>query len=191
MKKESFIVVDIETTGLSRKKHKITEIAALRVRNNKILNKFHSLVNPEVQIPKFITKLTGIDNELVKDAPLINKVIPKFNKFINKDVFVAHNASFDYNFLNHNTSLHLKKEMYNPKLCTRKLANRLLTHLPSKKLSSLCEHYNLENKTAHRAMSDALVTKEILNNFFTDLEKREITTTSQLLKFQDSKIIHT
>ena len=74
----SFVVVDIETTGLSKHYHKIIEIAAAKIEKGKIKKEFQTLINPEVRIPNFITRLTGIDNEMVKDAPLIEESIPKF-----------------------------------------------------------------------------------------------------------------
>ena len=87
----TYVVVDIETTGLSKHHHKITEIAAAIVKNRKIKKEFQTLVNPQVKIPGFITKLTGIDNDMVRDAPTITKVMPAVVKFLGKNVFVAHN----------------------------------------------------------------------------------------------------
>ena len=96
----NFTIVDIETTGLSAYYHKVTEIAALKYRNGKIVKEFSTLVNPEVSISRFITRLTGIDDGMVKDKPKIKEVIPKFYSFLGDSIFVAHAATFDYNFLN-------------------------------------------------------------------------------------------
>jgi len=97
-----YIVLDIETTGLSRYIHKITEIAAVKVKDNKIIEEYQTLVNPETKIPRFITRLTGIDNEMVKDAPTINEVMPGLLKFLGNHTIVAHNATFDYGFIAYN-----------------------------------------------------------------------------------------
>jgi len=177
-------VVDIETTGLSKSRHKITEIAACQVKDGKIINEFQTLVNPECRIPSFITHLTGINNEMVKDSPTISNVIPKFLNFLGDQVLVAHNATFDYSFLSHNAML-IGHKLENERLCTRKLANRILHELPSKKLGVICEHYGIINKQAHRAMADVYATVEVLNKFLTHLNERDITTTRKILKFQD------
>ena len=121
----SFTIIDIETTGLSKHTDKITEIAAAKFENGEMVT-FQTLVNPEVRIPRFITELTGITNQMVESAPTINQVLPHFMDFLGDDVFVAHNATFDFGFLDHNLQLHHNKEIENEVLCTRKLANRLV-----------------------------------------------------------------
>jgi len=176
----TYVVIDIETTGLSRYMHKITEIAAVRVNNGEVKDTFQSLVNPQTKIPSFITRLTGIDNELVKNAPLIHEVMPNFLKFLGDRIFVAHNASFDYGFLNYN----VVNEIENARLCTRKLANRLLPDLPSKRLEVLCEHFKINNMQSHRAMGDALATTELLGHFFKMLEEKGFKHPEDILKFE-------
>lgn len=185
---DAYIILDLETTGLSKNIHKITEIAAIKVKNNEIIDKFHTLVNPQTKIPKFITRLTGIDNELVKDAPTIDKVMPKFLNFMEDHTIVAHNASFDHGFLCHNAKHHLNHELTNNKLCTRRLANRLVPELKSKRLSNLCEHFNLTNDNAHRAMSDAKVTYQLFNEFLNIMKEKGIEKHEDILKFQSSRI---
>lgn len=177
----TYVVIDIETTGLSRYYHKITEIAAVKVNNGKIGRQFQSLVNPKTHIPSFITRLTGIDDNMVKDAPVIKDVMPKFLDFLGNKIFVAHNAGFDFGFLNHNA----KGEIKNPRLCTRKLANRLLPDLTSKKLSVLCNYFKINNNNAHRAMSDTLATTEILNNFLKMMNKKGFKTPKDVLRFEN------
>lgn len=188
VKKGDFVVVDIETTGLSKHRHRITEISAIKVKNNKIIDEFTTLINPKVSIPSFITKLTGINNKMVKDAPFIEDVLPAFLKFLGNSVMVAHFATFDYNFLNHNCNVHLGKEIYNHTLCTGKLANRLLPDLPSKKLSCLCEYFEITNEKAHRARGDAIATTKIFNNFLKIMKEQDLHKTEDILKFQNSKI---
>ena len=181
----AFVVVDIETTGLSKNYHKITEIAALQVKNGVVQKEFHTLVNPQVKIPSFITKLTGIDNAMVKDAPAVDEVMPGFMKFLGNDVFVAHNATFDFGFLSQ-AALRQKMLMNNDRLCTRKLANRLLPELPSKRLGALCEHMNIPNMQQHRAMGDAQATVHVFNNFLEQLQQRGISDREALLRFERS-----
>ena len=173
MKKGDFIVLDLETTGLSKDYHKITEICAFKLKDGDVIDIFHTLVNPKVKIPSFIRRLTGIDDEMVKDAPLINEVLPDFLNFIEDIPLVAHNATFDYNFLNHNCIKHLKGELSNEKVCTRKLAHRLLPK-GSTRLSYLCEVMDVELNNAHRAKADAMATVQIFNKFIDMAEARGI-----------------
>ena len=187
MKKESYIVLDIETTGLSRDKHKITEIAAIKVNSNKIIDKFETLINPQVNIPSFITSLTGISNSMVKNSPIIEEILPNFLRFVKQDPLIAHCASFDYNFLNHNSELHLSSRLQNPKICTRKLSRRLV-NLESYRLSSLCNHFNIINSQAHRAMADVQATNQVFTKLLGLMESKGIKEKQQILEFQDKKI---
>jgi len=179
---KDYIVLDLETTGLSKDRHKITEIAAIKVSNNKIENKFEQLVNPNVRIPSFITRLTGIDNEMVKNKPSIDEVLPKFLKFLKDDVMIAHNATFDHGFISSNAYL-LNQEFLNERLCTMKLAYRL-TNLPSRKLSSLCAHFNISNNQAHRAMSDVKATYQVFDKFNKDMHSKGVKTKEDIFKFE-------
>lgn len=185
---EEYVVLDIETTGLSKYMHQITEIAAVKIRNGKTINQFQTLVNPGIHIPSFITRLTGIDDKMVKDAPSIKEVLPDFLKFLGENIMVAHNATFDYGFLNHNAERHLNIRLKNEKVCTRRLANRLLPDLPSKKLGTLCEYMQVKNKQAHRALSDAKATAELFNKMITLLKLAEVNTKSDIIHFQNSRI---
>lgn len=184
----NYVVVDIETTGLSRSRHKITEIGAVKYKNGRKAGEFQSLVNPQVPIPTFITKLTGISNEMVKDAEPIQKVLPKFLKFIGNLPIVAHNASFDYGFLNYNCVVHLDTALENPKLCTRKLANRLLPDLPRKKLSHIASHLGIEHKDQHRALGDVKATALIFKEFLGMLEEKQISGLDLVERFEKSPI---
>jgi DNA polymerase III subunit alpha, Gram-positive type len=184
---DSYIILDIETTGLSKYRHKITEIAAIKVENNKVVDEFQTLINPQRPIPTFITNLTGITNEMVQTAPTIDKIIPHFLSFVGDSVIVAHNATFDFGFIDHNAKI-VGASFDNKKLCTRKLANRLLPDLPSKKLGLICNHLGIVNEQEHRAMADVKVTAEIFSKFLTDLEFIGITGKENVLKFERSPI---
>ncbi len=183
-----YTIVDIETTGLSAYYHKITEIAAIKFDGNNIKDEFSTLVNPETSIPRFITRLTGIDDDMVKDAPTIDEAILDFYSFLGNSTFVAHNATFDYKFLDHALKKSHDKNMQNISICTCKLARRLLPGLPSKRLSALCEHFNIINEKAHRAMGDTRATTQIFGNFLDMLKEKDINAIEDILKFQKSKI---
>lgn len=187
MSDKSYVIVDIETTGLSREKSRITEIAAVVFDGNRIVREFQTLVNPQKPISYTITHLTGITNQMVANAPIISEVLPSFLEFLEWHILVAHNASFDYGFLNHNSILHLNQWISNDVLCTRKLANRLLPELPSKRLSCICEHFWVINQRAHRALEDVLATTEIFKSFLEMLEIQWIAQHEDILLFQNSK----
>jgi DNA polymerase-3 subunit alpha (Gram-positive type) len=184
MQDHDYVVLDIETTGLSRSRHNITEIAAIKFRNGQFVGEFQTLVNPREHIPSFITQLTGIDDEMVKDAPPIEKALPNFIEFLGDATIVAHNASFDYGFIFENASRHLDVMISNDRLCTRRLANRIVPELPSKRLNCLCEHFDINNAQEHRAMGDARATAEIFMRFLSELSEKGIRTKEDLLRFQ-------
>ncbi|MBI2662337.1 3'-5' exonuclease [Candidatus Woesearchaeota archaeon] len=179
-----YTVIDIETTGLSKNYHQITEIAAVKICAGKIVEQYQTLVNPQVRIPRFITHLTGIDNEMVKDAPIIKRVLPSFVDFLGYDVFVAHNAMFDFGFLDHNLKYHQGQNLQNKRLCIKKLANRLFPELERKRLVDLCEHLKVNNKQAHRAGSDVRATAAVFTNMLGILQKRGISEVEDILKFE-------
>jgi DNA polymerase-3 subunit alpha (Gram-positive type) len=184
MKTTPIIVLDLETTGLSPYRHKITEIAAAKVINGKVIDKFHTLVNPQQHISSFITRLTGINDDMVKDAPTVDFVLPSLREFLGDHIIVAHNASFDNRFLSHNFYLHEKEHLNNPTLCTVKLANRVHKDLPSKKLSAVCEYYGVINENAHRAMGDVDATVKIFYGMLSKLEQKNICSSEEVISFE-------
>jgi len=178
-----FVVVDIETTGLSARRNSITELAAIRLRDGEVRREFQTLVNPQEHIPSFITRLTGINDRMVRDAPTIDRALPKLLRFMGRGVFVAHNAAFDYGFISHNAQLHLNRPFEHDSLCTRRLGNRLLD-LPSFRLSSLCSHFEISNVSAHRALADAKATSQVLVNLLGILNEKGINRLDDILRFQ-------
>lgn len=165
-----YVVLDLETTGLHPYKHGITEIAAIKFDGEKIIDKFHTLVNPERHIPNFITKFTWITNEMVADAPIINEVMPAFREFLADGYIVGHNVSFDYRFLNHYHYECFEEYLQNETICTMKLARKHLPDLPNKKLWTVCQHFGIVNERAHRAMGDTLATLEVFKHFLSNEE---------------------
>ena len=96
-----FVVVDVETTGLSATGDRITEISMMKVRDGVLIDEFATLVNPLVPIPPEITELTGIDDLMVRDAPPAREIVPTISKYLEDAVFTAHNAPFDWGFVYH------------------------------------------------------------------------------------------
>lgn len=155
-----YTLLDIETTGLSYYNNEIIELSAIKVRKDKIINEFSMLVKPEGSISAFITHLTGISEDMVKNAPHIKDVLPKFMGFLSDDIIIGHNVKFDINFIQANLSKHLNIELTNEHVDTMRLARRYCK-LQSHKLKSLAKHYNVNIEGHHRALNDCMITYEI------------------------------
>ena len=161
-----FVVFDLETTGAKAPPCRITEIGAFRVDRGVITEKFHTLVNPEMPIPAFITSLTGISDDMVRNAPLFEDVVENLLDFLDDSVLVAHNAPFDMKFLNHEISrVYGEYRLANPCLCTVQLSRKLLPEIENHKLKTVAEHYSISLVNHHRASDDAKATAEIFVNF--------------------------
>lgn len=160
-----FVVLDLETTGLSPNKGgRIIEIAAVRVVNGEIKDRFHTLVNPQLKIPSKITNLTKISNKDVEDKPTINQVLPEFYKFISNSVVVVHNAAFDWSrFLLDGFE---KVGIYpdNKVFCTMKFFKKLQPNKGrgSYTLKKMCDLFKVELDNHHQAMSDTESTAKCL-----------------------------
>lgn len=180
---KTYVIVDIETTGLSPYRHNITEIAALKMKKHRVVDEFITLVNPGCHVPSFITRLTGINDQMVRGAPPIRKVIPRFLSFLSDNPFVAHNAWFDHSFLDYAARKN-KKFITNDVICTCRLARRLLPDLPRKNLGTVCSHFNIINIKEHRARGDAHATTKIFSNFMKILEEKGVKNYEDLVRFQ-------
>lgn len=187
--KATFVVVDVETTGLSATDDRITEIAMMKVQDGKLVDEFSTLVNPLVTIPAFITSMTGIDNVMVANAPTAREVVPFVAEFLGDAIFVAHNASFDWGFVTQTARRERAIELRNPILCTVKLSCRILPQLPSKSLGPVAQHLNITIPDRHRASGDAYATALVLVKYLSYVQKKEgLKTTEELLKYQYGRI---
>lgn len=171
---DTFVVFDIETTGLSKETESITEIGAVKVVDGKIIDRFSTFVNPERHIPAEITKLTGITNEMVADAPVITEILPKFLEFCQEAVLVAHNANFDTGFIRLNAERKCGIEVKNTVLDTLELSRALLPELKKHKLDIICEQLGVSLEGHHRAVNDAEATAEVFLKFIDMLVEKEI-----------------
>ena len=163
-----YIVLDIETTGLSFRTEKITEIGAVRVRDGEIVDTFECFVNPEVPIPQKIVEITHITDEMVKDAETIDKVMPKFLEFIGDLKLVAHNADFDIGFLKYNAE-NLGLSMDNEYIDSLALSRQLYPDFKRHKLGIIAEKLGISVENAHRALDDV---KTLVKVFIKMLEKQ-------------------
>lgn len=157
---DEFVVLDIETTGLNAEKDKITEIGAVKIRGGKIAETFSSFVNPEIPIPSFIVKLTGITNKMVEDAPTIEPVLLELLEFINGTVLVAHNAPFDMGFLNHRAKV-AGERINNPVIDTLQLCRMMFPNLDRYRLNIVASHLGIKLDNHHRALDDSKATAQI------------------------------
>jgi DNA polymerase-3 subunit epsilon len=176
----SFVVVDVETTGGQFPSHRITEFAAVVVRNGQIVDKFETLVNPERPIPPFVTRLTRITWDMVKNKPTFAGIAPRVLDVLEGNVFVAHNATFDWNFVSDEVRRATGAELVGSRLCTVKLARQLLPHLPKRSLDYVANHYGVEIAARHRAGGDAMATAHCLIRLLDDAAQRGCTTLSDL-----------
>ena len=168
-----FVVFDIETTGLSPAKEKITEIGAVKVSNGVICDSFNVFVNPEKEIPYNIQQLTGITDDMVKDAPTIAEILPKFYEFVGDSVLVAHNASFDTSFIKQ-AAFDLGMEYNFCVLDTLTLARATVKDVKNHKLDTLTKHFKVKLENHHRACDDALATANIFLKLCGFLQERNI-----------------
>jgi DNA polymerase III epsilon subunit family exonuclease len=172
LKDLDFVVVDVEATGAKTPPNRLIELGAYRIRGGRIVDKFLSLVNPEIPIPRFVASLTGISNDMVKNAPVFAEVAPQWLDFVSDSVLVAHNAPFDTSFLNHEISrVYANHRMVNPHLCTVRLSRRAFPDLSNHRLETIAQHFAIPIASRHRAGSDALATAEIFIVLLTELEE--------------------
>jgi DNA polymerase III epsilon subunit family exonuclease len=149
------IVIDTETTGLDHRTEKMIEIAALRLENGEITDRFHTLVNPEQPIRGSSFRIHHISEAMVEDAPNIETVLPDLLKFLGDLPLVAHNAVFDYSFVNEACKKHLGHRLPNTRLCTLELYRSVFPEEVSHGLSALLKRFGYESFVSHRAMDDA------------------------------------
>lgn len=157
---DNYVVLDLETTGLDPFYDEIIEIAAIRISNGKRISEFTTLVKPDNKIDEYITQLTGITNEMVKNAPKIEKVLPDLIDYLGDSVIVAHNANFDINFLYDNCMSCLNKPFTNNFVDTMRISRRLFKSIRHR-LIDLAKEFKISNIAAHRAMADCEVTQQV------------------------------
>lgn len=156
----NFAIVDIETTGGSAKSSKITEIAIFKHNGTTIIDSFSTLVNPEIPIPDFISRLTGIYDAMVQDAPKFYEIAKKIVEFTQDCVFVAHNVGFDYGIIRHEFKL-LGYDFRMPHLCTVRASRYVIPGHASYSLGKLTSALGIELRNRHRAVGDAEATAHL------------------------------
>lgn len=179
----NYTVIDIETTGLDPYFNEIIEVSAIKIRDNKVVDEYTSLIKPrsysyvqeddetddyviieneKVQyIDEYISELTGISNKMLDVAPDILEVLPTFKKFINDDILIGHNVNFDINFLYDNFIEFMNEPLSNNFIDTLRIARKLLPELKHHRLDDLITYFSKEIRNEHRALNDCKITNEI------------------------------
>jgi len=152
-----FAIVDIETTGGSGSNSRITEIAVIIHDGLSVVEKFSTLINPEMKIPYYISRLTGITDQMVTGAPKFYEIAKKLIELMRDKIFIAHNVGFDYGFIRQEYKS-LGYDFNLAKICTVQLSRKLLPGKRSYSLGKLCDELNIPNNARHRAEGDALAT---------------------------------
>ncbi len=182
---DPYVVFDLETTGFSPEKNKIIEIGAVRVEQGEITDHFSSFVNPEIPIPFDISKLTGIRDEMVRDAPTIAEALPEFLRFSEGAVFAAHNADFDVSFIKKNCDalgLPCEKTVVD----TLPLARILLPEMKRYRLDAIAKALHISLDNHHRAVDDAEATALIFLKFVKMLADRDVADLTALDRMNES-----
>ncbi|QXD14644.1 DEDD exonuclease domain-containing protein [Rhodocaloribacter litoris] len=186
-----FVVTDVETTGIDPGRHRVIEIAAVKVVGGVVVDRFTRLVNPGRAVPRRITALTGISTAMLYGEPPPGEVLPGYLDFLGDGVFVAHNLPFDRGFLDAELARLGRPALTNPGLCTLRLARRLLRGLRSKSLGSIAAFYGLSPNGRHRALGDAELTAQVLLRLLSQLGfQAGLETLDELLAFQNKTYVH-
>lgn len=189
LEESRFAVVDIEATGSNPREDHVIEVGLVVLEGLEVVDRFSTLVQPEVRIPDWIQRLTGIDESTVQNAPRFHQVVPDLLRRIDGSVFVAHNVDFDYRFLRQQ----IKAAGHNitpwPTLCTVRLARRALPGLDSYRLDALAASLELGLDRHHRAVDDAEATARLLQHIAARMtEERGVETVGELLGLAHGRI---
>ncbi len=161
---DDYVLVDIETTGLSPTKDEIIEIGAIKVQNNKIIETYNELININRKLPSFITKLTGITDDMIKNGRMPTLVLKEFVDFTQNNIIIGHNVNFDLGFLINKCRKYLNYNLDNDYIDTMFLARRLVPDSINYKLGTLAKYFNVSYEGAHRGLKDVQITFEVYNN---------------------------
>jgi DNA polymerase-3 subunit epsilon len=179
-----YIVFDIETTGGNPERNGITEICALRYEDGKVVDKFYSMVNPEIPIPPIVRRMTGINNQMVRSAPKIDEIMPQFLSFVGSDILVSHNTIGDMKFIRHFAKVAANVDMENFYICTHLLVEKLAPEAPDKSLRGLAKYFAINAGELHRAEADAVVTLDLFKVLLGRLGDQQIATIDAAIRLQ-------
>jgi len=176
----TYVVFDVETTGLSANYHEIIEIGAVKFQNGQVVDRYQTFVRPQRPISPAITRLTGITNEMVQDAPTLQEALKGFLDFCDGAVLAAHNARFDMGFMNAACQQFAWPPLSQPIIDTLELARILYPRMKNHRLNTLCEAFQIPLSHHHRASYDAEATGHLLWRMIQDLAQKDIRSLNQL-----------
>ena len=176
----TYAVVDVETTGGRLAGDRITEVAVVHVKDGDASTVFDALINPERSIPPWVSRLTNISWNMVKDAPTFREVCHQLLGVLEGRIFVAHNAGFDWNFIAMEVARATGQKLEGRRLCTVRLARKLLPQLRRRSLDYVAMHYGVQIVARHRAGGDALATAKVLLRMLRDARGHGCETWSEL-----------
>ncbi len=182
--KVDIVFFDLETTGGNPSNSSIIEIGAIKYSDGKEVGRLETLVKPKHHISRIVQKITGIHNHMVKNAPAIEDIFEEFIRFIGDSILVSHGASADIAFFAHYSEKILNTPFKNYFLCTHLLVSHFLPDLPSKRLTSVGEHFDFEVKYAHTALDDAIITDHIFWKLYNFALSKGFSSCEDLLKLQ-------
>ena len=181
-----YCVLDIETTGLSFRTNKITELGAVIYKNGEVIEEFEHFVNPEMPIPEEVVEVTHITDEMVKDAPTIEEILPKFLEFIGDRVIVAHNADFDVGFIKYYAE-QLGYKLENTYIDTLRLAKDLFPDYKKYKLGIIAEKLGIKVDVAHRALDDVITLVKVFKVMLEMLKEKGAITVDDIDKIEEGE----
>jgi DNA polymerase III epsilon subunit family exonuclease len=161
-----YVVLDLETTGLSAYEDHIIEFAAALVIDNEVKEAYSTFIRPPGKIPERATAINKITDEMVKDAPRIKEVIEIIDRFIESEIIIGYNTKFDIGFLEKAFSKHLNKDFRVKFIDLLPVAKEKYPELKNHKLTTVAKHLGLETKNAHRAIEDVMLTKGLIDAMF-------------------------
>jgi DNA polymerase III subunit epsilon len=176
------VVFDFETTGLNVKTDRIIELGAVKFKDRKEVGRFSTFVHPGKEISTEITQITGITNEMLKDAPPMEQVLEDFHDFLRGCLGIAHNAEFDSQLMkweSQRLGIHCDYFV----VCTLKMARQLVLQIENRKLDTLAKHFGLTFQSRHRSIGDILVTAEVFWKFLDENPRLKLL--ENLVPFQE------
>lgn len=188
LRHHEFVAIDVETTGGQAERHRITEVAAIHLRGGRLGATYQSLVNPLRPLPQFVTKFTGITQEMVDAAPFASQVLQEFRAFVSDRTLVGHNVAADLAFLNYEALWHGLPAFSNAALDTEELAIKLLPGLRKPSLDRVAAALGFNPPLRHRALPDAQVTAQILAALLERLDSAQVRTFAELQRWLESRL---
>lgn len=179
-----YTVFDIETTGGNVQKNCLTEICAIRYHRGKIEDKYYSLVNPQIPVPPIVRKMTGLNDKMLKHAPLIDQVMPEVISFIGDSILVSHNTIGDMKFIKHFSFSICRKQIKNFYLCTHLLVSKLLPNIADKTLKGVAAYFGVSADGSHRAEGDAHMTVAVFTHLLQELQSNGVKTIIDAIRMQ-------